>query len=170
MKKIISLILVVLCLSTFCFGCNNSESGNGGQESYVTITFKQDGEQDVVKEIVKNGTLTDVPTPKAKEGYSVVWSVTDFTNVKENLTVNAVITANTYRIYFDYAGVECDGDDYMVVTYDQEYVLPTPTTELGLKTFVRWVDENGQTVSNGTYKKSGDTTLEAVWDDYYIWG
>ncbi|MBQ7348977.1 MAG: hypothetical protein IJW47_03180, partial [Clostridia bacterium] len=122
-----------------------------------------------VKEILKGEDLTDVPTPKEIEGYTVVWDVTDFNDIKQDITVNAVATANTYKINFYYSGVSCDGEPYMEVTYDEQFVLPTPINAMGLKIFVRWVNiETNQPVNDGKYNVAGDLTLKAVWDDLYV--
>ncbi len=172
MKKIIALVLAILCVGMFCVGCNNTGDDDGDANTYVTITFKQDGEEDIIKQVLKGKNLTDIPLPKDKgenieEGYSLGWDVTDFTNIRKDMTVNAVKKANSYKIYFDYVGVKCNGAEYMDVTYDKEFTLPTPVNPKGLKVFLRWIDENGQTVTNGVYKTIGDITLKAVWDDYY---
>lgn len=172
MKKVITLMLAILCVGLMFVGCNNTNNPDEGKSTYVTITFKQDGEEDIVKQILKGENLTDIPTPKVKdgsvqEGYTLTWDTTDFTNIRKDMTVNAVMKANTYKIYFDYSGVSCDGNEYMEVKYNQEFVLPTPINALGVKIFVHWIDESGQKVSNGTYNKAGDMTLKAVWDDYH---
>jgi len=164
MKKIIVSMLLVLCVGLFCVGCNNIDN-----DAQVTITFKQDGEEDIVKEVVMGEDLIGVPTPEQIEGYTVVWDVTDFNKIKNDMTVNAVVTANTYKINFDYSGISCDGEPFLEVKYKEQYVLPTPINALGVKIFVRWVNsETNQTVVDGVYDVAEDITLKAIWDDLYI--
>ncbi len=165
MKKIIvSMLLCILCMGLFCVGCKNTDNN-----TQVTITFKQDGKEDIVKEILKGEDLIDVPTPEQIEGYTVVWDVTDFNEIKKDMTVNAVATANTYKINFDYSGISCDGEPFLEVQYNEQFVLPTPINALGVKIFIRWVDmETNQTVVDGVYSVAGDITLKAIWDDLYI--
>ncbi len=164
MKKFIVSMLLILCVGLFCVGCTNTDN-----DTQVTITFKQEGEEDIVKEILKGEDLIDVPTPEQIEGYTVVWDVTDFNKIKNDMTVNAVVTANTYKINFDYSGISCDGEPFLEVKYKEQYVLPTPINALGVKIFVRWVNsETNQTVVDGVYSVAGDITLKAIWDDLYI--
>ena len=39
----------------------------------VIITFKQNNQPDIQREIEKGGTLTDIPMPAPKTGYNVEW-------------------------------------------------------------------------------------------------
>ena len=143
---------------------STSDSEDGGEEDkkeYVTVTFKQAGENDVVKTVEKGTALTDVPTPTAKTGYTVAWDVTDFANVTENMVVNAVETAKTYTIVYTNADI---AQGTYTVTYGEKYTLETPTHED--KTFVEW-KYNGETVAmEGVWEldaESGEVLLVAKW-------
>ena len=63
------------------------------EDVYLNVTFKAEGEADIVKTVVYGGTLTDIPVAPAKYGYTVAWDVTDFTNITEDVVATAVYTA-----------------------------------------------------------------------------
>ena len=90
MKKIAGLLLAVLLLTLSCVCVFTSCSNK------VDITFVQSGQEDVVVTIKKGESLEDIPDPAQKTGYTVVWDVTDFSNIDEDLTVNAVETPNLW--------------------------------------------------------------------------
>lgn len=115
----------------------------------VTVTFKQEGKDDIVKTIYKGEALSDIPTPVEVEGHTVVWETVDFSEINENMTVNAIITAETYNVKFDMNGIGDQIED-ATVTYGEVYTLPTPTNDL--YDFVKWT-------YNGT-ELAQSTTLE----------
>ena len=129
MKKTLLVFILALGLC-FSFGACNFGGGNGGsdessslqQDVTCTVTFKQNGEANVVKTVKQGEDLTDIPTPKEKTGYTVVWDITDFTNITEDMEVNAVATANTYTITYDANGGSV-ATATQVVTYDEETTL-----------------------------------------------
>lgn len=166
---------------------NNTENGGGssqsgssnntdGQTEQYTITFKQDGKEDVVRYVKKGETLTDIPACAEKQGYTVVWDKTDFTNVSGNITVNAVATANEYKIYFSGivkenvpsgAGLSFDEEKqtyYAVVKYDAAYTLPLCVKEVYKKT-TKWKKDGAEYTFSGTYSELADITLSPVWED-----
>ena len=123
MKKIFILILsIVMCfaLASCNFSSNsitgrddsswNEQLGDDGSSSedstlddsgeeetqLVKVTFKQNGQADIVKTLKKGEALTDIPTPASKTGYTVAWEPIDFTNITADVTVNAIETAKTY--------------------------------------------------------------------------
>lgn len=112
MKKLLLLILsAILSMSVFCtVGCsdgtpdNSSISSETPTEKTYTVTFKQDGQRDVVKTVEEGESLTDIPEPKAKVGYTVAWEVVDLTNIVEDIEVKAIETANTYVVSYDLNG------------------------------------------------------------------
>ena len=153
-----------------CFafsGCSGSTSSstenNSGDSSYqdplsCTITFQQTGETDIVKIVENGGDLTDIPTPKVKVGYSVVWDVTDFTDITENIVVTAIETANTYTITYD-AGEGTVTPTTQDVVYDSTPTLAIPM--LDGYTFTGWT-YNGIAVS-GKWTIADNVTLVAGW-------
>ena len=69
----------------------------------LSITFKADGNTVATKYVDYNGTLTDIPTVPTKTGYTQTpptWSVTSFSGITTDVTVNAVYTINVYTVTF----------------------------------------------------------------------
>ena len=165
-KKIIALVLALgMCFALGgCLGPSGSSSGdnssnNSSQDNLsCTVTFKQNGQSDVIKTVDIGEDLTDIPTPKAKVGYSVVWDVIDFTDITENIVVTAIETANTYTITYD-AGEGTVTPATQDVVYDSTPTLATPTLE-GY-TFTGWT-YNGNAVL-GKWTIAGNVTLVASW-------
>ena len=129
-----------------------------------TVTFVQAGEEDIVKTVEKGAALTDIPTPKAKEGYTVAWDVTDFSAITENMTVSAVETAERYNVTYELANGEAmEGETVQEMTFGANYTLKTPTKE-GY-TFVCWKDKatNKNVPTQGNWAIATDVTLVAEW-------
>ena len=127
------LILVLVCAFSFCVitGCDKDNDGDTPATTTYTITFVQEGQENVVKTVNKGATLTDIPTPVAEDGYEIVWDVTDFTNIQSDMTVTAVKTAITYTVTF----VQ-EGQDNVVRTVNKGATLtdiPTPVAETGFE-------------------------------------
>ena len=130
----------------------------------VTITFVQNGQQNVVKTINKGSDLTDIPTPVAKTGYTIVWETTEFTNVQESITVNAKETANTYTIIYDVSGGNALAENTQTVTYNAAYSLKDAPTRSGYK-FLGWYIKGTNTkFENGTWTIDDNVELEAKWE------
>ena len=137
-------------------------------ENYYTITFiHADRSTDAVK--VENGkTLQKDAIPKVKEqpGYTVVWEITDFSNITANTNVNEKVTANQYTITYRLAqGESIVGETVVTVTYGESFTLATPTNNDTNKTFSHWqnVDTNKE-FKAGTWTTVGNVTLEAKWN------
>ena len=134
----------------------------------ITVTFVQNGQAAITRSVARGGTLTDIPVPAAKRGYTVTWNRKDFSNLTEDITVNAVETANVYTITYSLG--ERENDRYAAidqtsqgVTFDQPYNLYTPTCR-GYK-FVKWVISGTQEeLKNGTYDRDANIELTAVWE------
>ena len=177
MKKLLALILGLSMAMATCASCSflGGDSGNGDsstslesveQEKTYTVTFKQIGEADVIIK-VKEGesvAMADIPTPKAKEGYTVTWKATDvtkLTNIKENIVVEADLKANTYTITFNV------GEDVTYpakqVIYNSDYAFVDPVrTDY---TFSCWLDAEGNVFAKtGKWMIASDVTLTAKWD------
>ena len=158
MKKLI-VIVFALMLSLSCltlFGCAKN----------VEITFVQDGPENIVKTIEKGETLVDIPVPVAKDGYTVTWDVDDFSNIDEDITVNAVYTANeyviTYEINKEHASITAETQK---VTFDKEFTLLTPTTTRSDVKFSHWCIKgtNDKFAADTVYNIPDDVTLVAKW-------
>ena len=129
-------------------------------QAIYTVTFVQDGYDDVVKTVLDGEALTDIPATQEKIGYTVVWETVDLSAVTGNMTVNAVATANTYKITFDAAG-GTGAPATMEVTFDGEYALPAPTkTDYN---FVAWLNGENSMANTGVWNIASDVTLVASW-------
>ena len=166
MKRSIATATLALIVGISLAGCNQAEVPESESNTYK-ITFVQSGQNNVVKEVNEGETLSEVPEPFPKTGYTVTWSRTDFSNITENLTVNAVETANEYTITYD------PGDGTIEsltqkVTYDSSYTLSTPISTNELSNFLYWKRTDGTSVvQNGVWKIADDVTLTAVYSDVY---
>lgn len=71
------------------------------------ISFIADGKLVATRTVAHGDTLTDIPVIPAKLGYTdvaPVWDVTDFTKITSNMTVNAIYTADVYKVIFQADG------------------------------------------------------------------
>ena len=133
-------------------------------QAIYTVTFVQDGYDNVVKSVLDGEALTDIPAPQAKTGYTVVWEEVDLSSVKGNMTVKAVATANKYTLTYDVnGGAAIDAQE---VTFDAEYTLATPTR--GEYTFAGWYVMDGDVMTEtkfeaGTWTIDGNVTIGAKW-------
>ncbi|MBO5411464.1 MAG: InlB B-repeat-containing protein [Clostridia bacterium] len=109
---------------------------------YYTITFVQEGQENIVFENILEGTdySAQVPAPKGITGYNVVWKAEDLAKlakVQDNVVVTAQVTPKTYTITFD-AGIGTVSPTTMTVTYGQMCTLPIPKYNTGLYFFDGW--------------------------------
>ncbi len=163
MKKIVYLLLLIV-MSLGLVAC-----GGGGEppvtEKY-TITFKQTGYDDVIRQVEEGKTLATSEIPviqgPGKTGYTIAWDVTDFSTITDDATVNAVETPNVYNITINNAGGT--GDANKQVTFDAQYTITEPT-RAGYD-FVKWVIVGqGETefAASGTYTIAESITIKAIW-------
>ncbi len=164
MKKIIS--VAVALIAVFClFACTPATEPPAN--ATYTVTFKQDGAADVTRTVEEGKSLTDLPAPQAVTGYTVTWESKDLTNVKSDITVNAVKTPNTYTITFELNNENASvQSDTLNVVYDAEFILPKPEV-FGTNEFIKWVIKGTQTeLTSGVYKIADNVTLTAVYDEW----
>lgn len=113
-------------------------------------------------------TITEIPTPKALDGYDVRWSVTDFSEITESITVTAIPTPKNYNVTYYVEGDSVVNGIQTQVTYNAEYQLAQPTPRYGY-TFDYWLTESGEALpTTGTWKLLGDQKLTAVWANNYF--
>ncbi len=165
MKK----ILFVLVLALLCLTACKKEDKTQEYESF-TVTFVQEGQENIVREVLKGNSLTDVPEPKAVEGYEVAWEDVDLSKITRNLTVTAVCTPKNYVITYD-LGI-CKEDEHvsiesdeMEVTYDSAYTLYIPSCKGYV--FCGWTLSTEEPITyfeDGIYETSKDITLIAIWE------
>lgn len=183
MRKILIFLMICICsvAMTACGG-KESTSGKGNQgepdsETYYTVTFIQENQEDIVKSVKEGESLTDVPTPVAIPGYDVNWNQTDFTNITANITVNAVKTVKTFTLKFSLGTAEKETGAQISTTitkveYNQSFEFPTVSCP-GFD-FVAWVVKGTDTVvTEMTYTFTTDVVLVATWeideDDPFWW-
>ncbi|MBQ9114253.1 MAG: InlB B-repeat-containing protein [Clostridia bacterium] len=177
MRKILMLVLSVVMAAGFMAGCrilddytaSNSDSSTTSQGSSVTpsektftVTFKQDGCADVVKEVKEGETLTDVPRPAEKIGYTVTWDQTDFTNIKDNIKVTAIEKANKYTVTYDAKGGSVTPETQEVV-FDEKTTLATPQKQDYV--FLGWTYKGAAVVDGAKWSIADNVKLEATWQD-----
>ncbi len=160
MKKIIYLLLALLLSVSLFAACGEPETPPTPPVEY-TVTFKQDGQEDVVKKVTSGSALTDIPTPVAKEGYTIVWETVDLSNVTKNVTVKAVATANEYTITMENG----EETETLKVTYDSSYTISYVPTKSGYE-FIGWQNkqDSEDTISTtGVWTRTSDVTVVPVW-------
>ncbi len=171
MKKLLLLILsVTLSVSALaaCGGGGNKTSSTPEASSSIdpktyTVTFKQGGQTDVVKTVEEGKDLTDIPSPAAKTGYTVVWDRTDFSEISANITVNAVATANEYTVTYDANGGTVTPATQKV-TYDAvpgSFAVPTKADY----DFVAWTYNGAAVQPTSTWTIANNVTLVASWEE-----
>ena len=164
MKKSFITVAIALFATVFTAGCNNGEPV---EKETFTVTFVQAGQNDIVKTVEKGATLTDIPAPKDKVGYSVTWNVAEFVDIYENITVTAVETANNYTITYQPGDGTLDAIT-QTVTYDAEYTLKIPVHQDAAYTFTCWTRaDNTSVAQTGTWKIAEDITLTAQYAEPY---
>ena len=153
------IFLTSVCLLVFSlalFAC--------GEPKTVTVTFIQEGQTSIVREIEYGGSLKvkDVPSPvqNAKTGYKIEWDRSDFKNITENIVVKAREVAATYEEILDY-GYD-DRREEISFTYDAEYNLPVP--ERAGYTFKGWKINGSPIEISGIWKfTDNQLTIKAQW-------
>lgn len=188
MRKLLAALLVVALTAAFFVGCGGSgdkdstsvppasasetpvespdETPVESPEESVTVTFRQEGQADVVKTVVKGNALTDIPTPSAVKGYTVEWDTKDFGKIDADTVVNAVATANVYTITFDYGNSGFEGPATMTVTYDGNFKLPENQSASVAFKGVSWkIDDTDETLSEGKYTIDHNITVKFVYTE-----
>lgn len=190
MKKLILFLTSLFCVAGFA-GCKfltppgassdtgssssveNSVPEDSSSDSSVetpviknkyTVTFTQYGQPDVQKTVEEGDTLTDIPSPVTRTGYTVVWEEVDLTNITESITVEAVETPNTYTVTYDAAGGEVTLAT-QEVTYDSAYTLATPTRD-GFD-FIAWIYNDGA-INSEVWNIADNVTLVAMWQEIIV--
>ncbi len=131
--------------------------------TYHKVTFVQSGSEDVVITVKEGEDVAEsqIPALNEKEGYTVAWEEVDLSNITEDITVEAVYTANTYTITYNANGGEV-AEATQDVTYDSAYTLATP--EKGGYTFSTWVLNGNAVTQEGIWKIASNVTLDAIWN------
>ena len=157
-KNIVIVLLmmaVVLCTATLT-ACNLL----GGSGEY-TVTFVADGITVATCTYTEKDNSVGEPPVPAKKGYNGVWE--NYTlRQQKNITVNAVYTAKTYEVYFDYdGGTAVDPSMTLTVTYDQP-IGELPTTTKNGYTFVGWYYGNNLITTGSSWNIDDDNQIRLV--------
>ncbi len=162
-------------------GCSCSCNGDGDEDNpdgkvYYTITFKQEGQEDVIRKVEQGQYLStqDIPviTGEAKKGHSVAWDVDDFTAISSDTVVNAIETPNVYTIT-----LQCDKEENskfsQKVTYGQAYAIEFKPIRLShkLDETTPWLivneesgnEEQKALAKSGTWEIDSDVTIIPNW-------
>lgn len=101
-----------------------------GQLHIYAVTFKSEVSDDIVKYVLQGYALTDIPQVPEKEGQaSAVWDISDFTNIQQDVTVNAVYVMQTRTVTF-HNEFTSDKDIVKTVEYGQAITdIPTVTSK-----------------------------------------
>ena len=165
LKKIGSILLAGMLL--VASGCSfGRQSSSSDSDSKYTVTFVQEGFKNIGIEVEKGGSLSDLPAPKAIEGYTVTWDKTKIENVTEDVTVTAVATPNNYLVTYRVSaenGETLEDASAQTVTYDAAYQLATPD-RYGYS-FMGWSDGSHVLTQSGIWKTPHNVTLTPTWAD-----
>lgn len=138
-----------------------------------TVTFKQEGQPDIVRTVLDLAGLTEneIPEPAPINGYNVSWEQKNLSCVTQNITVNAIKTPIEYKITYVLNGGKNHTDNpktYTIESSDFYLGIPTKTGA----TFSGWYttpnhlsDTRVLMIESGSY---GNITLYAYWIEYRI--
>lgn len=146
------------------------------EKDKVTVIFHDTDGTTPDRPVYVGGTLTDIPTPSEKEGYTVDtqnWyideactQVATFENIQQGFEVYAKATANTYTVTYnvpDDAAVNGTQDS---LTYGAAYTLKTPVR--ALYSFAGWETADGKSLTiSGTWSIADNVQLSAKWSENY---
>ena len=134
-----------------------------------TITFNSNGGSAVPNQVVYKDQYVTKPSDPKKTGYTFVkwvygesnrdWNFSE-EKVTDNITLNAVWSANTYTVSFNTAGGSPATIASTQVTYDSNFTLPSVSRSN--YSLYRW-ECDGNAVSNGKWKIAKSVTLRCVW-------
>ncbi len=167
MKKLLFLLLSITTSMSVLAACGGDETPTTPDRTTVfyTVTFKQAGEEDVVRVVEEGDSLlsSSIPELNQKTGYTVAWDTNDFTNIDGDMIVTAVATANEYTITFDPGEGGSVDPTTQTVTYDaipSAFPVPTKTDY----EFICWMTaDNTAVLATNPWTIASDVTLKAKW-------
>ena len=177
-KRIISIITVIFCLLSLFSACDTTDND---LDKY-TIVFAQSGYSDVLVKVENGKTLKekDIPTPKPKKGYTIVWNVTDFSSITSDTRITATETPNIYKLYYSLKSGESLNDTnglvfddaknsyYLLVTFDQSFTLKTLRATSGFSwTYNQAIDG---ILEEGIWSFDHDITVTSILKPDSSWG
>ncbi len=166
MKKIVFILMACVCaFSVFSVSCAKPKTH--------TVTFVQSGYEDIVKTVQDGGTLTDIPKPVATPGFEVKWNVTDFTNIKKDMTVTAIVSPKTITISLIINNTQYTDEVVNVqFKYGEKFTLPLPKNTANYE-FKTWqLVGNRETVyqpnTEYAYQGTQDFQVIALWTTWSL--
>ncbi len=130
-----------------------------------TITFKQEGKQDVFTvEEGKAFDLENAPSIVPKAGYVSEWESVDLSSVVNNLEINAAYSPIVYTVTLDVnGGALVDCADLVDVTFNDMFTLPIPVWEGYV--FMGWYYNQSAIGTEGKWTIADNVTLVATWEE-----
>ena len=68
---------------------NSSESSSEAEKASYSVVFKQEGKDDIVRQVQEGGTLTDIPTPAASASILVAIAIVSITLKESEASVHS---------------------------------------------------------------------------------
>ena len=137
-------------------------------ENFYTITFIHvDGTQET-RQVENGDILTNIPATQTVKGHTVTWSITDFSTVSSNVTVNPIVVPNEYTVTLSLStGESIVGEKAMSIKYGANYTLPIPKNSDSSLKFVSWVvSGTGKEIPlKGVWNYDSSYTLVATWEE-----
>ena len=112
--------------------------------------------------------MTNIPATQTVKGHTVTWSITDFSTVSSNVTVNPIVVPNEYTVTLSLStGESIDGEKAMSIKYGAIYTLPIPKNSNSSLKFVSWVvSGTGKEIPlKGFWNYENSLTLVATWEE-----
>lgn len=133
-----------------------------------TITFKQEGQPDVIRTVLNLADLTDIPSPNnegVEKGYGYVWSVTDFSCITSSFEVTSSIQLLTYKITYDYGPASVpDGSPTTYNVFSDTIVITAPTYNSHKLLGLYANDDYSNPITTIPSGSTGDIKISAWWD------
>ncbi len=138
------------------------------KEKYFNVTFDDGISDKVIRQVAHGQTLSDIPSPTAKVGYSACWSVENFENILADINVSAKYTPIEYTISFISGGSVA-----ATKKYDIEKSVDFDTISRQHYEFKGWyTNENctGESALSLAVGNYGDKSFYAKWSavEYFV--
>ena len=135
------------------------------------VTFRQDGQRDVVRDVLDLAELPadQIPTPVEEFGYTLAWEQTEFPCVTQDIVVNLQKTLIKYSITYevgDGTNSQENLSEYSIEDFDFAFKAPTTSRE-GYQFKSWYLDEEFRTpvtkLSKELFTTYGNLKLYAKW-------
>lgn len=126
----------------------------------MKITFKAEGFSDVVVTVPYGSDLVDIPQVPNKTGFTGIWDITDFSEIKSDLTVRAQYSLAMVKVTL--IGADENTQSVHTLNYGSMFNLPQ-TQEKDGAVFAGWFLENNFITSASNAEIFRDTTYYAYW-------